>query len=203
MSQSIAFDIVRASAPETELPRVIELRPSPSSTFFLAAMLLPALGAAVVIPYFLSSFLSLGNKNFAGFIWANPLIAAELIMATFLLAALFFYLLTEFLMRVGKRRTIWLTRKNVTIREVSPFNIRAWWVPISEFQGIAHYVRATISDQRHELVLVHPEPGCSVLLHVGRDQPDELMAHYCRQLGLSEIGANSIRRRAIPSLQPA
>ena len=139
-------------------------------------------------------------QNFVSFIVGNPLGASELLLATLLLSGLFFYLMAEFLIRVGRKRTVWLSAKNVTVREQSPFGVRAWWISISDYQGIAHYVRSTITDQQHELVLVHRDPGSSILLHVGQERPGQLMDAYCSQFGLPEIDAINVRKRDGASL---
>ena len=202
MSQFVAFDIVRANSVEHDLPKKIEQRPSPSSIVYLFAMLVPALVAAAVVPYFMSAYLAASTQNFASFITDNPLVSLELLLATLLLSALFLHLLSEFLIRVGRKRTVWLSTKNVTIREQSPFGVRAWWVPVSDYQGVAHYVRSTVSDQHHELVLVHRDPGSSILLHVGQERPGQLMHKYCSQFGLPEIDAKNVRKRDIATILP-
>ena len=202
MSQVVAFDIVLAGSDEHDLPKKIELRPSPSSILFLFAMLIPALIGAVIVPYFMTAYLAAVTQNFASFVIDNPLVAFELFLATLILTALFVYLLVEFLIRVGRKRTVWLSAQNVTIREQSPFGVRAWWIPVAEFEGIAHYVRSTISDQHHELVLVHRDPGSSILLHVGQERPGQLMNKYCSQFMLPEIDASNVRQRDVASTLP-
>jgi len=197
MSQFVAFNIVRGSSEDHKLPRKIELTPSPSSTVFLFALLIPALIAAIIVPYFLSAYLTASAQNFASYIIANPLVTLELLLATIILGALFVYLLIEFSIRVGRKRTVWLSRDNVTIREKSPFGVRAWWIPVSDYQGIAHYVRSSVSDQHHELVLVHKDPGSSILLHVGLEKPGQLMHLYCTEFDLPEIDARNVRNRDV------
>ena len=202
MSQFVAFDIVQASSDEHDLPKKIELRPSPGSILFLFSMLIPALIGAAIVPYFITAYLAAVPQNFAGFVIDNPLVALELFLATLILTALFVYLLVEFLIRVGRKRTVWLSAENVIIREQRPFGVRAWWIPVAEFEGIAHYVRATISDQHHELVLVHRDPGSSILLHVGQERPGQLMDKYCAQFKLPEIDARNVRKRDVASTRP-
>jgi hypothetical protein len=73
---------------------------------------------------------------------------------------------------------------------------RRWTAPITEFLGVAHNVRSSLSGFRHELVLVHPDPSRHVLLRV-----DSLIAqpHIDRlaiMLGLSQIPARSIAANA-------
>ena len=202
MSHFVAFDIVRGSSEEDKLPRKIELRPSPRATFFLFAMLIPALIAAALVPYLMSAYLAASAQNFSRYILDNSLAATELLLASLVLAALFFYLLIEFLIRIGRKRTVWLSRTSVTIVERSPFGVRDCWIPVSDYQGIAHYVRSTVSDQHHELVLVHRDAGSSILLHVGTEKPGQLMNQYCTEFGLPEIDARNVRNRDMVSLLP-
>ena len=202
MSHFIAFDIVRGSSEGPELPRRIELKPSPRATFFLFAMLIPALIAAVIVPYFMSAYLSASAQNFGSFILENPLVTGELVLASLILSALFFYLLIEFLIRFGRKRTVWLSRTSVSIREQSPFGVYARWIAVSDYQGVAHYVRSTVSSQLHELVLVHPDAGSSILLHVGTEKPGQLMHRYCSQFNLPEIDARNVRNRDIAGVLP-
>ena len=159
--------------------------------------------AAVIVPYFMSAYIALSAQNLAHFIINNPLVTGELLLATLLLSALFFYLLVEFLIRVGRKRTVWLSADNITIREQSPFGTRAWWHAVSDYQGVAHYIRSTMSNQHHELVLVHRDPGSSILLHVGQEQPGQLMHRYCAQFGLPEIDAKNVVWRDRLAVLPA
>ena len=53
----------------------------------------------------------------------------------------------------------------VSVSDRAVLGSRLWQVPLEEFSGIAHWVRSSLSGVRHELHLVHADPGKSLLIH--------------------------------------
>jgi hypothetical protein len=75
---------------------------------------------------------------------------------------------------------------------------RRWTAPVSEFLGLAHNVRASLSGSRHELVLVHPDPEHNVLLQLAPSMPQPHIDRVAILLGVSEIPARALVGQTAP-----
>lgn len=61
---------------------------------------------------------------------------------------------------------IMLTNQDVTVKRKTLTGRKNWTRPLSDFEGLTHYVRTTLSTPRHELILVHPDSKRSLLLRI-------------------------------------
>jgi hypothetical protein len=88
----------------------------------------------------------------------------------------------------------------VTVREVGALRSRAWTAPLSEFAGVAHHIRSTLSGLRHELVLVHRVRGKSVLLlQTANAVPQATLERAAALLALPQVSAGELYRLGVRS----
>ncbi len=96
----------------------------------------------------------------------SPLIGLELGLGFLLLAGLVWWPLRLGVTRLARRRTVEICRDHVFVTDRGHFSEMRWSAPMSEFAGVAHHVRSSLSGVRHELVLVHPKRRRSLILRV-------------------------------------
>jgi Na+/melibiose symporter-like transporter len=142
------------------LPFSADQKSSRVSGLIMLALLVPALLAAMVLLALLAAF---GPSAFS-IAADNPAAAAQVVVGLAVWTVLFVVPAKRIAQRLGTRRTVRIDAELVTVREVGVLRSRAWTAPLSEFAGVAHHIRSTLSGLRHELVLVHRERGKSVLL---------------------------------------
>ncbi len=97
---------------------------------------------------------------------ASPLIGLELGLGFILLIGLVWWPLRLGITRLAQRRTVEISRDHVFVTDRHLLGDISWSAPISEFAGVAHHLRSSLSGIRHELVLVHPERRRSLILRV-------------------------------------
>ena len=101
-------------------------------------------------------------------LWAaadNPLAALQVVAGLGLWTALFIVPARRLLQRFGTQRSVRIEGGMVSVSDRAVLGSRLWQVPLEEFSGIAHWVRSSLSGVRHELHLVHADPGKSLLIH--------------------------------------
>lgn len=104
--------------------------------------------------------------------------------------------------RLGGNARVEMAEGIVTVERQGLLGIERWHAPLAEFCGVTHHIRATLSGHRHEIVLLHPEPGKDVLLHLASRHPQEGAEHFARLLGLGELQPRELynRRRSAPAV---
>lgn len=104
------------------------------------------------------------------------------------------------LARLGGAGTVRLVDGRVHVARNGLLSGEQWSAPMSEFCGVTHHIRATLSGARHEIILVHPEPSKDVLLNLASRHPQEGSAFYADLLGVPEIAPRTLylRRRPAP-----
>lgn len=96
-----------------------------------------------------------------------------------------------------RRAVVSFADGRVQVEEHGLMGTRRWSARTTEFKGIAHHVRATLSGARHELILVHADPGKDILLQIAARPADLMLDGFARVIGVSEIPARELygRRR--------
>jgi hypothetical protein len=95
----------------------------------------------------------------------NPMAAAQVTVGIAMWTGLFIVPVWRLLQRFGGRLSVHIEGGMVTVRERALARSSTRQMPLSAFAGIAHHVRSTLSGVRHELYLVHPKRGQSLLIH--------------------------------------
>lgn len=109
------------------------------------------------------------------------------------------------LARLGGATTVKMADGMVSVERSGLFGAERWSEPLSNFCGVTHHIRATLSGARHEIILVHPQPGKDILLHLANRHPQEGADYYAGLLGLAEMQPKELyaRRRSAPKVAPA
>lgn len=80
----------------------------------------------------------------------------------------------------------------VTVEDRSLAGRDTWSEAVSNFNGVAHHVRASLSGSRHELILVHTEPEKSILLSTKPLISDRETSEMAIALGQRVVHARSL-----------
>lgn len=96
--------------------------------------------------------------------------------------------------RLATTRTVEIGHGMVTVTEGGYFRSWAWSAPLASFTGVAHHVRASLSGTRHELILVHPERGKSVLLCVAPRTSQSEVDRVAALLGHKQVAPSELYR---------
>jgi hypothetical protein len=111
------------------------------------------------------------------------------------------------LARLWVRREVRIEGNSVEILRHTPLGIARRSIPLSDYQGIAHNIRASLSGLTHEIVLVHPHNDLCVTLLSGDDVTGQTLDDCKSLLGLPEIPARAIyergTRRGAPEVSTA
>jgi hypothetical protein len=196
------FAEMAASATFEHLPEVVVARTSRGSTAVTMLMLLPVLFFGVA-PVVLIAFAAFANSSAIDILTTKPLAAIQSLVGLVIWTALFIVPLRRIISRLGSERTVHLDGTTVDVTDVSLLGKRHWSVPLADYSGIAHHVRASLSVLRHELILVHPDPARNVLIAIADRIPQSTIDRAKTLLGLPEVPARSLYGRAPAAMAPA
>jgi hypothetical protein len=133
----------------------------------------------------------------------KPLAVSMLALGLIAWSGLFLLPLQRLIKRFCTTRRVQIAAERVCVEESSPFGARAWSVPLAEFRGLAHVVRATrTSGVRHELVLVHRDRRRTVRVHVAERISQATIDAAAQLLRLPQVPAQELFRVA-PSPRPS
>ena len=153
---------------------------------------LTVLAAAVVLPQIGVAAYALQSPDIRQAIMAKPLVACELAIALAFWIALFAWPLKALVQRLAWRRSIEISSDTVSIADDRTFASGVWSAPLHTYKGVAHHIRASLSGNRHELVLVHPDADRSVLLMTADSISDTDIARMARLLGMPQVAAKEL-----------
>ena len=189
----VAFDLIRPEVAPLRLPLELDQRHSRMRTLCLALLLLPAV-LALLLPAALALWLiampAVGNHASQ----ASPMALAQLLLLPWIAGGLCWLPLKAVLWRVSRSRQVMIAADRVTVRETGLTGSTTWQAPITEFRGIAHNIRSSLSGTRHELILVHPQALRSVLLHFADQLPQSVIDCYSQLLGVPEVTSRELHR---------
>jgi hypothetical protein len=130
----------------------------------------------------------------------KPLAVSMLALGLIAWSGLFLLPLQRLIKRFCTTRHVQIAAERVCVEESSLFGVRAWSVPLAEFRGLAHVVRATrTSGVRHELVLVHRDRQRTVRVHVADRISQATIDGAAHLLKLPQVPAQELFRVAPPS----
>lgn len=189
--QLSAIDRISPSTPIEQLPIRLDLAGSRGS---LAVSLIMTIAAAafLITPFALvGSFAAFQPDVFlnAELSWLSGL---QLVFAFVLALVLTAFAIRRVRMAWGRSATVEIGFGVIAVVERRFGVVHRWDAPISDFLGLAHNVRSSLSGARHELVLVHPNPAKHVLLSIAPAMPQQHIDRVSILLGLLEIPARSI-----------
>jgi len=186
-----AMLVVVASNPEFDrLPFSVAQKSSRASAVIMLLLLIPAVATMLVPISLLAAFATPA-------LWAaaeHPGAAVQVVLGLAVWTVLFVVPTKRIIQRLGTARDVRIEHGLVTVREIGLFTARSWTAPLSDFAGVAHHVRSTLSGLRHELILVHGERAKSVLLHAGDNIPPATLDCATTLLGLPHVPAGELYR---------
>ena len=186
-----AFESVDILSEGTALP-LLSRQSSPWSASLFHLALMTGLAGSVVLPQLALALQAMSVPDTRHMILANPLFAAELVLAIGFWIALFAWPLKRLAVRLNWRRELEITPERVAVKDHKAFGQSVWNVPLNSYLGVAHHVRTSLSGTRHELILMHPERQRSVLLMVSEHISAADIAYFSRMLQLPEVSAKDL-----------
>lgn len=198
----VGFDRVTPATALEELPIHLEQSTSHASVVLKALLLVPAL-AGVAVPLALLGAHAMAEPAAFTMIAEHPMEALQISLGLMLWCALFVWPLRLVLARAGAARVVDITTDTVRVTERGPLRSTTWTEPLGGYRGVAHTVRTSLSDVRHEMILVHADPRRHVLLAAAPSMPQSLLTRTASLLKLPEIAAHDLyageRRRMAPA----
>lgn len=180
------FDPASSDHPGIGPPLVLEQTPEGGGRFVLVAVSLLVL-VALMAPFGLVVAQLASDPAARAILVARPLLGLELAAGMLAVAAIFGWPLAALIGAALSRRRITIGNGAVRSEVVGRIGKSSWTEPIGAYAGLTQRVRTSISGVRHELVLVHPRPSRSVILHSGPQVSQEALASAAQLFALAEI----------------
>jgi hypothetical protein len=186
------FDRVEPPVP-SELPLRLTETCSRRSAMALLILTIPAVFAAMLasLMLILEALVIPGPRAILA---QHPVLGLEILTGIAFWAYLLGLPLKRLVDRLAATRTILIDETTVTVTESGHFREQTWSVPRSDFAGIAHHVRASVSGTRHELILVHPEREKSLLLSLAPRMSQGDVDRVTALLACGEIPPSALYR---------
>jgi hypothetical protein len=196
-----AIDRITPSTPIDQLPVRLDMAGSRGS-FYIALIMAVPVAVVLITPFALLG--SLAAVEPQAFLSANVswVAALQLCVAFAMALALAAFAIRRVTMAWGHAATVEVGYGVVAVAERRFGFNRRWTAPVSEFLGLAHNVRASLSGSRHELVLVHPDPARNVLLYIAPSIPQPHIDRVAILLGVLEIPSRTLVRQSAPRTLP-
>lgn len=189
-----AFETIRPADRPMALPLSLELT-GPRLGPWLMTLLLVPLAALALSPFALLAAHAVEDGQAREAILARPLTTFQLGLGFLLLLSILTLALARALSGIGRKRTIDIADGQVRVRDRSLLGRRRWSVPLADYIGLSHHIRATLSGARHELILVHPQPDRSLLVHIAPRLTRSEVAAAAAALGVAEVDPRALYRR--------
>ncbi len=170
------------------------------AAILLLLLMLPVL-AVLIIPPALILLLAVEDLRHA--VADKPLAVGMLVLGLATWAAVFLVPTQRLIRKLWTARTVNVAADCVTVNDSGFLGSRLWTAPLSDFAGIAHHVRATLSGVRDELVLVHRDRRRTVLLHTADRISQATIDQAAALLRLPQLPARELYRvTRTPALGP-
>jgi hypothetical protein len=200
-----AIDRISPATPIVQLPIRLDLVGSRGSLAISLLLLVSAVVFLITPFVMVGSLAAFETDAFlkADITWFS---GVQLAIAFLITLAFSVLALRRVQMAWGSAATVEIGHGVVAVVERRFGATRRWALPVSDFLGIAHNVRTSLSGARHELVLVHADPAYTVLICLAPAMPQLHVDRVAILLGLLEIPARSIANRAVRQMmvdQPA
>lgn len=197
MLGGIAFDHLEPASDFERLPIELKLTTSRTASVIRLLMLAPMMVMLAVPLTLIGAFASgeAGSSPLAH-LANHPLSAAQIALGLITWAALFIWPIKRVVARMGASRSVAIDGNTVTVHDSTPFGSRSWTEPLANYAGLAHHIRASLSGNRHELVLVHADASKSVLIAIADRMSQATIDKAARLLSLPEVAASRIYRSA-------
>ncbi len=191
----VVFDNVEPQQDFAALPIKLTLTTSRSSAVVKLMMLTPTM-VLLAVPLTLIGARAIAEQSTLTLISDNPVSALQIAAGFIAWAALFVWPLKRIIGRMGARRLVAIDGQMVAVADSSPFGSGNWSEPLDAYRGIAHHIRASLSGNRHELILVHADPAKNVVVAIADRITQTTIDRAKALLQLSEVPAKELYVRA-------
>lgn len=192
-----AIDRTTPSMPDFAVPFLsIEQLPARRSTGVLLALLL-LFGAVLLSPFYMIATAALADQALRDAVSTRPLASLQILTGLAFWLVLLGFPIYRLLNALTRSRTIELADGCVTVVDRAFGDAKSWSAPVTEFLGVAPYLRASLSGVRHELVLVHPDRARSVLIAMAPRLMQSEVDQVALALGLPELAPQMLRQRPL------
>ncbi len=195
MTAAISYDHLEPTPDFERLPISIRLTTSRSSSVFRLLMLAPMM-VMLAVPLSLIGARAASETSALDHLVSNPLSAIQIIAGFAIWTILFLWPIKRVVTRMGASRTIDIDSATVTVVDRSPFGSRMWAEPLANYAGITHHIRASLSGNRHELILVHVDASKNVLISIADRMTQTTIDRAKALLNLPEVPARQLYRTA-------
>lgn len=192
MSRAVSDRI--PTLPFAELPIRID-EPRRHLTTLGRGLIILALVLACSVPVAGIAVASVESPGMLLVIAARPLAAAQIAVGVILWCALLALPASRLLKRLWSRRDVLIEGGVVNITDRSPLGESRRSVPLADYRGVAHHIRASLSSLTHEIVLVHADASATVTLVQADKVTESMLEDAKRLLGLPEVPARAIYER--------
>ena len=159
-------EIVHSSHPASlpqNLPLKLEQKAANAGPIIMLMIMVPLAGA-LLAPFLLLAQAFLLDGALRANLLAHPVTAAQLVIAFGIWCGLFAWPIKRLAAQLGRTRSIDIESGTVRVTDRTLLSTTNWQLPISEYEGINHRVRSSLSGVRHELVLTHADGRRNVVL---------------------------------------
>jgi hypothetical protein len=172
--------------------RIVQL-PARRTTGLLLFSLL-TVAALLLSPYFLIVTAALADQTVREVASARPLATAQILAGLAFWLILLGFPIYRLLDALTRSRSIEIAGGRVSVADRAFGKVSSWDAPLTEFLGVAPFLRATHSGVRHELILVHPERQRSLLIAMAPRLMQSDVNPVLAALGLSELPPRVLSR---------
>jgi len=162
MSPPVVQSGIFASFPP-QLPLRFEQKTAIAGPMIMLILLVPAAGA-LLAPFLLLAKSLLLDPEMRANLAAHPGTSAQLGLAFIFWCALFAWPINRIAGQFGRSRSVEIEGGTVRVTDRSLLSTTNWQLPISDYVGVAHRIRSSLSGVRHELVLEHSDERRSIVL---------------------------------------
>jgi len=194
-----AIDVVLCKTPAHTLPMLLRHKAGLTRTLFLSLLAAPVI-VACVVPFVIAAAAAGHEAGAAGAIVEQPLALLKLVGGMALALGLVSYPVHVISGRIGGGQAVRITADRVSVARKTLRGYVRWNEPMANYRGLAHHIRASLSNSRHEIVLVHADPRRNLLLQAGDRVVQSELDRLAEALRLPVIPAAEIYRRTEPKV---
>ena len=192
-----AIDRMTPSMPDFSAPiLVIEQLPARRTTGMLLAVLL-LVAAVLLSPFYMIATTALADQALRDAVSTRPLASLQILTGLAFWLVLLGFPIYRLVNALTRSRTIEISDGRVAVIDRAFGGDQSWSAPVSEFLGVAPYLRASLSGVRHELVLLHPDRTRSLLIAMQPRLVQSEVDRVVSALGLTELAPQMIRQRPL------
>jgi len=180
------FDSIDSSGRALRLPITIR-QSEPKLPKLPGLVLMAMLAALIIVPQIGLAIYALSSAELRATLADHPVAAVELAAAFAFWTGLVCWPLRRMILALISDRFIDIRDGHVTVVDKTPFSTRGWRMPLAAYDGVAVYLRSSLSGVRREVHLVHPNASRQLILASAESLGEGEILELCRILGLPRL----------------